>query len=636
MQGVSVISTKAMTGRAKMRAALTWSIVTLAALALTPPIGAANRKGARPAPRAAGSRASQQRMAPAPTLMPTPIPPQLTPGPESAEFTLPEPGELPPAEGPMRALSDPPAGDEEAGRGWPATDSPANGNPAADNSANDADESFSKRVWKDEESVETDFSGNVETEAAPGGEPAEIPGNGPEAAPLRGSTRPSNGGELTPELAVLREKVRKALAIYEQRRLNTRDHCPWEVMHAFVAFNVRTQLRRDGPDGPLVNAIGWILWGGRCQNQQILTLRGGRPYGEEGPGVQGHPGQLLAILAQSRVNADTPMRIDGREFALRDLIEEEKLGCKAQTELTFKLIALSHYLPSDAVWKSRDGETWSIPRLIREEIRQPIRGAACGGTHRLFGISMAYKNRLKRGEPLDGEYLRAKKYIADYHRYTRTLQNPDGSFSTEWFNRRGNRADLDRKIQTTGHILEWLVASLDDAQLRDPHLIKSVDFLAQTLLEDPDKSWAIGPLGHALHALVMYDERVFKPAGSPPAVALRNRSSRHPLPIVGRPVLAGPSPISQESADTLDPSSTKGAKPATAPAAGEEEARLPRDSALGPSTELMPLEASSNETEADSAAPELVSPRPDEKVDATTADQADESPETAGPIFLPR
>jgi hypothetical protein len=325
---------------------------------------------------------------------------------------------------------------------------------------------------------------------------------------------------LSPELNALRGKVRNVLSHYQKRNLNTRDHNPWEVMHAFVAFNVETMIHRDGPDGPPVNAIGWMLWGGRCRGQQMLTLSRGRPHAAEGVGVQGHPAQLLAILAQSRVSAKTPMRIDGKEFTLDDLIQEEMLDCRAGSELTFKLISFAHYRPSDTTWRSRDGQAWSIPRLINAEIKAPVRGAACGGTHRLFGISYAFKTREKEGRPLDGEFLRAKQYITSYQRYAFSLQNPDGSFSTEWFSRRDNRPDIERKIQTTGHITEWLVFSLADEQLREPALVKSVDFLATSLAREPNRAWSIGPLGHALHALLMYDERVFQAdAGSQPSLA---------------------------------------------------------------------------------------------------------------------
>jgi hypothetical protein len=143
----------------------------------------------------------------------------------------------------------------------------------------------------------------------------------------------------------------------------------------------------------------------------------------------------------------------------------------------------------------------------------------------LFGITYAYKTREKEGKPLDGEFLRAKSYIASYQRYAMSLQNPDGSFSTEWFARRDNRPDVDRKIQTSGHILEWLILSLPEEQLRSPAMVKSLDFVATSLANEPNRSWSIGPMGHSLHALLMYDERVFQGVKESPS-ALAGTSVR--------------------------------------------------------------------------------------------------------------
>ena len=105
-----------------------------------------------------------------------------------------------------------------------------------------------------------------------------------------------------------------------------------------------------------------------------------------------------------------------------------------------------------------------------------------------------------------GEFRRAQTFIQDYHRYTFSLQNPDGSFSTEWFTRRGDNPDIDRRLKTSGHILEWIGFSLSDEELRDPRMIKAVDYVATMLLKNDKHTWEIGPLGHGLHALAIYDE----------------------------------------------------------------------------------------------------------------------------------
>jgi hypothetical protein len=230
-----------------------------------------------------------------------------------------------------------------------------------------------------------------------------------------------------------------------------------------------------------------------------------------GVGLQGHMGQFLAMLAQSHVSPDYPIRVGEHQFTVRDLVEAEKKTCYAKSELTFKLIALAHYLDLSETWVNDQGLEWDIPRLIQEELAQPIRGAACGGTHRLSGLSLAVKARERRGLPIDGEYARAAQFVQDYQNYAFRLQNRDGSLSTQWFQGRGDDSDLDRRIKTTGHILEWLVYSLSDEQLRDQRTIRSVTYLTNLLYSNYSREWEVGPVSHATHALLLYDQRVFQP-----------------------------------------------------------------------------------------------------------------------------
>jgi hypothetical protein len=302
---------------------------------------------------------------------------------------------------------------------------------------------------------------------------------------------------------------------YANRLLNTKDQNCWEVMHWVIGYGVKSRILRGGPDGPPVNSIGWLCWGGRCDGQPLVLIDQGRIAAAKGVHVQGHHGQFLAILAQAKVMKDYPMRVGNRSFTVADLIETEKLGCQTGMELTFKLIALSHYCDSNETWLNSAGDEWSVSRLVQEEIKSPINGAACGGTHRLMGLSYAVNERLKRSEPLDGQFARADIYIRDFHRYAFGLQNADGSFSTDWFKGRQAKPDLERRLQTTGHILEWLVYSVPQESLTDPRLLRAVDFLSTMLLQDSDKEWPLGTLGHGLHSLAMFNERILKdrPAG---------------------------------------------------------------------------------------------------------------------------
>ncbi len=337
---------------------------------------------------------------------------------------------------------------------------------------------------------------------------------------------PTDLPPLTKSQQQLRTKIRRVLTDYYNRPLNTRDRSPWELLHAVLSFETHSKVLQGGPNGKPITAVGWLCFNQACRKRTLMYVNDeGNLQVRVGPALQGHRGQLLAMLAQAKVKPDYPMRIEKQDFAVYDLIEMEKRTCYPRTELTFKLIGLSHYLESDATWMNDQGMQWNIPKLISEEIRQPVRGAACGGTHRLAGLTLAYKNRLKQGGSVDGQYLKAKKFVTRYQQYAYKLQNRDGSFSTEWFRGQGNEQSVDRKLKTTGHILEWLLYAASEKELKHWKTAKAANYLANIMHSNRRKDWEAGPLGHAIHALLLYDRLVFKPY-----------DNQNPLPVAGKSV----------------------------------------------------------------------------------------------------
>ena len=227
------------------------------------------------------------------------------------------------------------------------------------------------------------------------------------------------------------------------------------------------------------------------------------------PGLEGHDGQFLSMLAQSKVNPDHPLHVGDRKLTVADLVEHEKLACHTGMELTFELIGLAYYEGSDTTWSNDRGESWSVRRLLEEELKQPIsRNSTCGGLHRLFAINYAVECRGSEEKPIDGPWLVAQQRTAAYQQRAFELQNPDGSFSTAWLDLPEHRDDVTRQLTTSGHILEWLAYSLPDEQLRDPRFERAVDFVTSLLDGKQQTKWHRGALGHALHALAIYEQRI--------------------------------------------------------------------------------------------------------------------------------
>lgn len=307
-----------------------------------------------------------------------------------------------------------------------------------------------------------------------------------------------------------RARIRNVLGFYYNRQLNAVQDSPWSMMHHMIAWGSDSLIWTGTPgQSKRVNCIGWLCANGVCEGERLLHLKNGKIYPRVGPGLQGHEGQFLAMLAQARVSAKQPIRVGGQMFTVQDLIKQEQLACRPKTELTFRLIGLVHYLDTDTSWKSSDGQEWDFPRLIREEIAQPVNGVTCGGTHRLMGMSYAVRRRLQEGRPVDGQWDRADRYTADYRNYAYAMRNRDGSCSSDFWRSRGSWGDIDRKLKTTGHILEWMVFSSPHDELENPKLAQSIDFLTMLLAQNRYYDWGKGALGHAIRALSLYDERVF-------------------------------------------------------------------------------------------------------------------------------
>jgi hypothetical protein len=344
----------------------------------------------------------------------------------------------------------------------------------------------------------------------------------PAAAP----PAPQKPKQLKPELASLRDQVRRALAQHQNQALNTRDNSATEIMNYCLGFGCNTEVLLEGPGGRKLNGITCLCWGYPCAGFEMLGRGQDHIVARIGYGYQERPGEFLAMLAMSRVPPTYPIRSGKTTRTVADLVEAEKLSCRSGGDLSLKLIALQYYL-EQPTWKNNLDEDWSLERIIREELAQPVVAASDGGLNRLMGLSYAVVHRAKHNEPIEGQYQRAQKYISDFHDFALALQNTDGSWGPYLLTARSTSPDPGIQLRSTGRVLEWLAVSLPDERLEDPRVIRAVETVTR-LLSSQRYGWnvpslstrEIGAVGHALHALTMYDERVFKPADAaekPPA-----------------------------------------------------------------------------------------------------------------------
>jgi hypothetical protein len=308
----------------------------------------------------------------------------------------------------------------------------------------------------------------------------------------------------------LASKVRRVLDSYYDRPLDSRTDPPWSLLHWGIAYGQDSRIRTGIRTDPPITAIDWLCTNRPAAGKQLMQIKGSNLSLPIAPGVQGHHGQFLSMLAQSQVDESRPLLVGNTELRVRDLVEHEKRTCQSGMELTFKLIGIAHYTPTSDAWRNASGESWNVQRLLLEELDHPINRmtCCCGGTHRLFALGYAVDRRRAEGMPIDGPWATAAARVQMYQRRAFQFQNRDGSFSTMWLDEPGNSSNLTRSLNTSGHVLEWLAASLPDSQLRDARFERAVNYVADVLERNKEERWHRGALGHSLHALAIYERRV--------------------------------------------------------------------------------------------------------------------------------
>ena len=353
--------------------------------------------------------------------------------------------------------------------------------------------------------AETEPAGAVTTDS-------ETPAKG-DSAPAAKPQR-----ELSPALATLRDQVRRTLARHQTQKFNTQLNSATEIMNYCLAFGCATEVSLEGANGRRINGITCLCWDYPCAGFAMMGHSHDHIAPRIGYGFQERPGEFLAMLAMSRVQPDYPVRSGEDVRSVADVVEAEKLGCRSGSDMSLKLIGLSYYV-DEPEWKNDLGETWSVERIVREELAKPVVSASEGGLNRLMGLSCAVARRVKDEQPIDGQLQRARKYTNDFQAFALKLQNSDGSWGPHFLAARSTSPDMASQLRSTGRVLEWLAVSLPEQKLEDPQVINAVQYLVRLLSSQryqrntPSLSTQeIVAVGHALHGLNVYDRRVFKSA----------------------------------------------------------------------------------------------------------------------------
>jgi len=335
----------------------------------------------------------------------------------------------------------------------------------------------------------------------------------------------------------LAAQVDEAIRVTSRRFLDTDVHTPWQIIHGLLAYRRDYMLKQHGLK---VNALEWIASGPTYQGQPWFekTSYGAHahPYNGVPYAFQGHPCQFLACMTMCDLPLDFKFHAGGGEVVtITDLIHGAQMEVNDREEVTWVLWFLAHYLDSDAQWTNKDGEPWSMERLVQLETGKTVTSSACGGTHGLFALAYARNGFRASGRTLYGPWLEADQKVRRYVEEARLNQNPDGTFSSNSFQGPGQSQQLEKRLGTTGHILEFLDAALPQSRLSEEWLRRAVAALAGELIENRLAPCECGALYHAVDGLTIYRTRVW-PELDP---ARRTLTTAKPV-AVAAPVGSGP------------------------------------------------------------------------------------------------
>jgi hypothetical protein len=344
------------------------------------------------------------------------------------------------------------------------------------------------------------------------------------------TTPVSASGAATPDASVVRgddellRQIDEALEYtYNRRRLSVgssmNDQAAWQIVHGALAFKREFLVSDQGRD---VSAVEYILSGGKMKG---LDLRRGdlldeatKRYGiatviAEDKMGQGHADQWLGYLSDCRLPLDEPILVEGEKHTIADYIDQAKLDVHKNLtqEYSWTLMALTAYYPTDYTWKAGDGSEWTIARLVDIELGHNLEASACGGTHRMTGLTMAFNRHVAAGKPVTGTWKKLEERIRECIEKAKQYQNADGSLSSNYFARPGKSADLAVCMGSAGHVMEFLATAMDKDELKQPWVQRATLDVCKLFRKTKPVDVECGALFHAAHGLVLYREKVFGP-----------------------------------------------------------------------------------------------------------------------------
>jgi hypothetical protein len=305
------------------------------------------------------------------------------------------------------------------------------------------------------------------------------------------------------------------------RKLRFRDDMHFsDLLHWLRVFSERPDDPGAGASVPAV--LDEITRAGRLERRFggrscLVWTRDGARYRfaprsspEAGPGLGLHAYQALATFAEIGVGLGQALTLPAGEEVtvaaiLRDLMANFQARSVADIEPEWAAVALLLYVPPQRSWRNRWGERVGLQEVADYVARAPRAGAACGGIHSLFALSVARQVDRAHAFLSRGTSARIAELLGAATSALASTQADDGSWSEGWESSPARRrAETWDAVHVTGHLLEWQSLLPPAEQAPRACLERALRFLARVTLEASDEEVAqlYCPFSHAARVVL--------------------------------------------------------------------------------------------------------------------------------------
>lgn len=325
----------------------------------------------------------------------------------------------------------------------------------------------------------------------------------------RANSSPAGAPEA--ELATLVDQV---LQLASKTRVSAQRHTPWELVHALLGMGPNA-LMRDQSLPEEITLLQYFQNGGSWHGRPLyIPKSGGLEVNRSSyPGeLETHTDQFLAYFALARIPLKTKIWVNGQSHELSDILNRSKERFSSTKETTFTLIALVGFEGIDSAWRNELGQQFSVRDLTALELDSDRSRLACGGTHSLLALANAYSLALQLGEADRWIWPKVSSRLQEARIRVREAQLESGAFPPSLM--LSNSRELlpiheeNGTIYSTGHHLEWIVASAHGEELTAPWIRNAIAFLCKALIRRQFDPAPASPWYHALHAVRVYHERL--------------------------------------------------------------------------------------------------------------------------------